>query len=327
MTENRDNGYAPMNLCEAIYALGRRKAGSDESNRAREIILKNLQHFNRGRVTQEEFPLDVVRHSRASVSSAGKRYPAYLFDYTGILGELVQGAWIYAGKGRRLDIKRLKIEGKVVVMESDLCNHRYLQIQRASEAGALAVVIISKSPSGCEYGIGTGAMDKHLAIPAVSLAGTDAQQLMQGGTEIRIDFSSRIERAMGCNLIFDLPGTCSGQYIVVGAHYDSWTHGAQDNVAALWLMMMLIQRSCQHSGRYGYRFVFFDGEELGLCGSRYHVQHHALETYKAYLNLDAVVPSTNGRRKFLFYSPSMSRYLSRRRAVSKGFIPLSMNWL
>lgn len=112
------------------------------------------------------------------------------------------------------------------------------------------------------------------------------------------------------NVVAVLPGAdpqLKGENIVIGAHYDHLGlghygtmdpkaegqihHGADDNASGVAVMLSVAQRFA--AGKPPPRtlvFVAFTGEELGLYGSRYFVDHppFPLAATKAMINLDMV---------------------------------------
>ena len=113
------------------------------------------------------------------------------------------------------------------------------------------------------------------------------------------------------NVIGILPGSdpaLKSENIVVGAHYDhlgfgyygtrdSSTegqihHGADDNASGTAVLLQVARKLAQSNPRPDRTIVFaaFSGEEVGLLGSRYYVEHppFPLSTTRAMLNLDMV---------------------------------------
>jgi len=113
------------------------------------------------------------------------------------------------------------------------------------------------------------------------------------------------------NVIGILPGSdpaLRSENIVIGAHYDhlgfgyygtrdSSTegqihHGADDNASGTAVLLRVARRLAQSNSKPRRTLVFaaFSGEEVGLLGSRYYVEHppFPLSTTRAMLNLDMV---------------------------------------
>lgn len=103
------------------------------------------------------------------------------------------------------------------------------------------------------------------------------------------------------NVVADIPGTdLAGEYVVVGAHLDSWdfAHGATDNAAGC-AAVMEAARLIMASGvqpRRTIRFILWTGEEQGLLGSSAYVAAHPdlLGKISAVFNMDAGTNPVSG---------------------------------
>ncbi len=126
---------------------------------------------------------------------------------------------------------------------------------------------------------------------------------------IRVSVRVNIERQMATvnNVVGWLPGS-SDEYIVIGAHYDHLglgqydslapsmvgkVHpGADDNASGTAGLMELARMFAARKSelRRGVVFVAFSGEELGLLGSNYYVNHplKPLDKAAAMINLDMI---------------------------------------
>jgi len=159
------------------------------------------------------------------------------------------------------------------------------------------------------------------AIPVVALGYASAAELMQdlpgatvpvgwqgglamtyryggGGDSVRV----RVElEANPWRRIRNVVGTIEGakypdEWVILGAHYDSWTHGAVDNVSGT-VAMLEAARVLAQQAAAGNRpdrslvFAAWDAEEWGLIGSTEWVEQHSRELQDgavAYINLDGV---------------------------------------
>ncbi|PQO42364.1 M20/M25/M40 family metallo-hydrolase [Blastopirellula marina] len=112
------------------------------------------------------------------------------------------------------------------------------------------------------------------------------------------------------NILGLLPGQAddgTGDLIIVGAHYDhvgygnrknsfgpfGYVHnGADDNASGTAALLEVVQAltEIKERPRHSILFVLWDGEEAGLLGSKYWVDHPTvdLERVRLYLNLDMV---------------------------------------
>jgi hypothetical protein len=111
------------------------------------------------------------------------------------------------------------------------------------------------------------------------------------------------------NVVALLPGTdpkLRRQYVVIGAHFDhlgrsafgaldpdagtAIRHGADDNASGTAAVMELARIFARRPAKRSIIFVNFSGEELGLLGSQYFVEHPPvpLDSVAAMLNFDMV---------------------------------------
>jgi hypothetical protein len=95
------------------------------------------------------------------------------------------------------------------------------------------------------------------------------------------------------NTLADLPGTDKAdEYVMLGAHLDSWHFGggAADNAAGSVVMMeaMRILKTLGVQPRRTIRIALWSGEEQGLLGSRNWLQNHPElhDRISAYVNVD-----------------------------------------
>jgi carboxypeptidase Q len=183
--------------------------------------------------------------------------------------------------------------------------HRTEKVTLATRAGAVAFIQLNTQP-GPLIPIGVATMgDYATRIPAgaadhesgvalrAALASTDADVV------VRLAVENWMERATAANVLADLPGRTS-DVILVGAHLDSWdlATGAVDNGSGTLAVLDAARALAEHARRTGetplrtIRFAFWMGEELGLYGSRHHVQQRLasgeLERYVAVLNMDVI---------------------------------------
>lgn len=119
------------------------------------------------------------------------------------------------------------------------------------------------------------------------------------GKSARISSSVESELVKARNVLGVIPGKDTTEAIVLGAHYDHlgmfdgyiW-NGADDNASGT-VGVMTIAKACMATGEKPERSIVFaawTGEEKGLIGSRYFVEHPYLpiEDIKFHLNYDMI---------------------------------------
>jgi len=119
------------------------------------------------------------------------------------------------------------------------------------------------------------------------------------GKSVFVSTSVESELVIARNVIGVIPGKDSTEAIVIGGHYDHiGTHkgyiwnGADDNASGT-VGVMTVAKACMATGEQPEKTIVFaawTGEEKGLIGSRYFVEHPYVpkENIKFYLNYDMI---------------------------------------
>ncbi len=206
---------------------------------------------------------------------------------------------VYAQYGFDEDYSVINAAGKIVLVTQENPKGkdallRYEAIDIAAKHGAIAILFIN-TKTGAQNLAGTGNFTGNpTAIPAFSLTfeeGKWIQRLIEKNIPVEIEVTSRsycIEME-SANTVVTFPGK-SEEKIVVGAHFDSWDmgQGGVDNgigTAILFDIARLIQNFSKEN-YYTIELVWFNGEELGLWGSKKYVEMHKGDKIKAMINMD-----------------------------------------
>lgn len=126
------------------------------------------------------------------------------------------------------------------------------------------------------------------------------------GRKVEVNVQSKLEtKAISKNIIGYIPGMqVSDSFIVFTAHYDHLgkmgAHtvfpGASDNASGTAFMLELAKYFKAHPQKYPVAFIAFSGEEAGLLGSQYYVQHPVfpLSQIKCLINIDLMGDASEG---------------------------------
>lgn len=155
------------------------------------------------------------------------------------------------------------------------------------EEGALAYVRMSPRDGGLLHGTGysyhVGATPQ---VPGLELAAEDYRRLARlsrTDTPPTLELMSEVrfhdDDVNAYNILADIPGTSrSGEYVMAGAHLDSWVaaDGAVDNAAGSAVIMEAarILRTLGVRPKRTIRFALWSGEEQGILGSLAYVDRH-----------------------------------------------------
>ncbi|QQS35381.1 MAG: M28 family peptidase [Ignavibacteriales bacterium] len=206
---------------------------------------------------------------------------------------------VYAQYGFDEDYSGISVNGKIVLVTQENPKGkeallRYEAIDIAAKHGAIAILFIN-TKTGAQNLAGTGNFQGDpTPIPAFSLTyeeGKWLQRLLEKNIQVEIEVTSRsyCVEMESANTVVTFPGK-SDEKIVVGAHFDSWDlgQGGIDNgigTAILFDVARLIQNFSKEN-YYTIELVWFNGEELGLWGSKKYVEMHKDDKIKAMINMD-----------------------------------------
>ncbi len=262
----------------------------------------------------------------ARIDSAGQTLQEYVLRQDYMFwpggysdGGQAEGPVVWVSNGAHDDYKGVEAEGAIV-----LCRWRFpLQepLREALEHGARAILFLRE-----DYNMRMRRTAREGAllpqgIPTLVVSSTVVKDLLEGSgitledltiqyqprvlaTRVRIDLPLQYDaNATGRNVLGVLPGSDpdgQNQVIIIGGHYDhlgadpdgtTWV-GANDNASGV-AVLLEIARQWQEQGYVPRRTVLFaawDGEEIGLNGATYYVQHpsYPLTATVGMLQLDMV---------------------------------------
>lgn len=156
-----------------------------------------------------------------------------------------------------------------------------------AEEGALAWVRMSARDGGLLHGTGyTYQVGATPTVPGMELAAEDYRRLARlalTDTPPTLELMSEVrfhdDDVNAYNILADIPGTSrSGEYVMAGAHLDSWvaSDGAVDNAAGSAVIMEAarILKALGVRPKRTIRFALWSGEEQGILGSLAYVDRH-----------------------------------------------------
>lgn len=208
-----------------------------------------------------------------------------------------------------------KLSGKIFLIRlsspdglhphSKFIDHNDLRtrVSVAQKHGAAAVIIINEDPDAESPVENLMSREVRENIPVVFLTQWDYKKLIKSTVSLTVN-TSEVKRT-GRNVCGYIDNGAA-RTIVLGAHYDhlGWGdahslhrgepaihNGADDNASGV-AMIIELARYLKAAGsrNFNYLFLAFSGEELGLYGSKYFVDHPfgKLENVNYMLNFDMV---------------------------------------
>jgi carboxypeptidase Q len=241
-----------------------------------------------------------------------------------------------------------QVQGKIVFLYDRMLETRdgidYSPTVRIRTAGAIAAarrgavaLVIRSVGTGDDDHPHTGSLryaDGVPRIPAFAIGNRSADRLLErlarGPVRLRLRSTARCEgTAQSANVIGEIPGRVAGtpdeQYVVLGAHLDSWDVGvgAQDDAAGLAIVTEAARRIGELPERplRTLRVVLFANEEFGLSGARrYPYEHEAtFDRHAAALEADF-----GSGRPVAFESRVAAGDLTRALAIGELLKPLGL---
>ena len=306
-----------------------KRAGSENARKACEVICSAIKSSTilsgNAHIYRETFKFDSVepiREKACIIFNDHEISGVHLYDNTGYK-EGHPGEQLSTKKKKLLYVKkrlnifdRRKAKDKIVVFDlATISPHRTEQVRSALQAGAAGVILVAqenleKTGMGYPYaGFACKELPdirnfKHCNIPVTGILRDQWNDISRNKIEeATIEYGFRQETLTGTNIIVDFGRKhnekASGEIIVLGAHYDSWDIGAQDNcvsVQTLFSVLEYLYKDKNSAPNHRIRAIFWDAEELGLLGSIYHMSNREIQNlvrkYKFYFNFEMCLPTT-----------------------------------
>ncbi|MBF0197600.1 MAG: M28 family peptidase [Planctomycetes bacterium] len=313
---------------EEFTSYESRKSGGEGNHKARELICRTLSQLpgDSLKMTEESFPISYCTQVHSSVTTAGLTIKTKLLEYTGQECEEFAEALISVGYGSSLEFKLRNVHGCIAVCKANPCIHRADQTKNALRAGARALLIISPHEEYFHVGACQSGSSPILKMPVMSIRGKDWQQLKSHlGKKVMLSYARTSSSAEGVNLVVDINNSPESMCTVMGAHYDSWGAGAQDNGIGVLMLIRFIECFVQEKHKGNFRFIFFDGEELGMLGSKWHVENNNIECYNVFFNLEMPLPAKGTYLKTLLFSFSTIKHIPFFSLLAKSYLPCPLN--
>lgn len=167
-------------------------------------------------------------------------------------------------------------------------------------AGVLAILSPDSGADNLLSARGFGLGGVLGVLPAAQIVRDDAtllrELLARGPVRISLELTNRVTAGAAAvtNVVAEIPGReRPDEWVIVGAHLDSWDFGtgAQDNATGVAMVLEAARAiaSLKQPPRRSIRFALWGGEEQGQLGSTTYARAHAseLDRVVAHLNADA----------------------------------------
>ncbi len=311
-------------------ALGFRLAGGDAEHKLAKFIYSEFKRIGVDEVELHEVPVDkwIFKKSWVSIEAPAKGI-IEATAYAGHKPGVVEGEFIYVGRGTIEDYRNRDVNGKIVLIEIDssLYNSTILPIYEAHIRGAKGVIVTHHKSSGVSSELDdtryTSDGEYFDGFPVVvHISRGDFRRILEllkdGEVWGSIGIEASTDEGYGYNVIGIIRGKDEDK-IILSAHHDAHYIGAVDNASGVALLLSLAEAYIGKSEKLDKTLVFvsFTAEEYGkintiydyLIGSYYFFRDKIkdLRDTWLYLNFDGVGES--GGPIGLIYTPEVEDFL------------------
>ena len=263
-----------------------RESATEQERAAAEFLRQRFEALGYD-VRLQPFEVEMER-ARVSLAGEGESISGFRLSRSPY-GEAT-GLLVDVGGAFAEDIPGEGIDGKIALIERGTISFEE-KISRVTAAGAVGAIVYNNAAGPFR---GTLATDG--SIPAVSVSRAAGERLLarlpQG--DVRTTVSVAHVVADSVNVIAEMPGADpDGGIVILGGHYDTvpGVPGANDNGSGIAALMMIASEVADRSYPFTLRFIGFGAEEIGLYGSRFHVESLSeddLDGVIAMFNFDAL---------------------------------------
>lgn len=198
------------------------------------------------------------------------------------------------GKGAAADYPAGGAKGKVGLLAHNTALQTSEIVEIARQQGVRAILFTNREAGGQLLARTGSFMGEPLPLPVFSLTQEEGLWLgrllaRQQPVRVRVEVTSRCRQVETANLVVRLAGK-SRDKVIVGAHFDSWDlgQGAMDNGLGVAQLYALAHALKDRPLARTVELVWFNGEEMGLWGSRHAAQTLGGDPIIAMVNLDMV---------------------------------------
>ena len=294
-------GNASYSLLQRLCdEAGGRLVGSPQNEKALNILIEELKTFDLNPVKETFTMPGWVRGNDevVLVEPTNRKLRAVALGYTQktapFTAELINGA---TGQKAYLDSIGLKDKIVLITPEKPPKGKKPLRseiIRFAAANGARAVLFVNNKKGGLCLAGTSSFQGEPSPIPGFSITfeeGKWLERLLADKNQVKLSIvtNSFCQMVKTANVMVRLAGKVK-EKIVLGAHFDSWDlgQGSIDNgigSAILFDVARLIKQI--HPNNYfTLELVWFNGEELGLWGSKKYMEQHGNEPVVAMINMD-----------------------------------------
>lgn len=290
---------AGWDLLEELVDLEDRMAGTEGERHGAELTRDALVDAGARNARLEEFPIQGWVRGDSEIRAGETVQDCIALPRSP--SEDAGGELVDLGYGLPEDFEEAEIEGKVVMVRSDVPDYFDRYIHRREKyyyavAGGAAAFVYRNHVEGCLPPTGSvGTPEEPIGdVPAVGVSSEVGARLARrfDGRELIVSVEAEIGDATSRNVHAEM-GPDTDEVVFVTGHVDAHdiAEGASDNGAGTAMVVEVANALSERSEELETRveFVVYGAEEVGLVGSDHHAANADHESIKAIVNSDGVV--------------------------------------
>jgi Zn-dependent M28 family amino/carboxypeptidase len=289
------------NVLTDLTEIGARLGASEGECRGHERVAAAFESAGLRDVHAQEFGIPCWERGSSSITiTEPSQVDLGSISLPGSPSGNVEGAIVHLGYGLPEDFGNADLEGKIVVVRSDIPDHaerwmhRREKYFRAYQHGA-SVFAFQNHVEGCLPPTGSvgGGTDVVGPLPAIGVSKEVGEQLRRDAAEGELRGTVSVETNVDEGTSRNVTGTLGPETeteIIVCAHVDGHdiSQGALDNASGVAVLCEVAAglASIEDGLETQVRFIGFGSEELGLIGSQHYTESTDLSSVDTVINCD-----------------------------------------
>lgn len=261
--------------------LGTRTSGSDAEHAAADYLVEKMNEIGLKDVQKEAANADLWQFNGASLTIGEDSYRVHSYATAATPVDGITAEIIYVNEGTMWDYENVDAKGKIVLIDINQRDNWWITYPMLEAQYQGAAAIIAANTGGfaeiAEDALNANDICAPTGIPTLSIGLADSrkiqEQLATGPVtaKVVVDNVVEIDGGTSYNIVGKIPGKSSEHQIVVGAHYDMYFQGFQDDSAAVGLVLAMAKAyvDAGYQPENDIVFVLHGAEEWGSSNTQY----------------------------------------------------------
>lgn len=261
--------------------LGTRTAGSEAEHEAASFLADKMKEIGLQEVEKQAANCDLWQFNGASLTIGDEVYQVHSYATAPTPKNGITAEILYLNEGTMWDYEGVDVAGKIVLIDINQRDNWWITYPMLEAQLQGAAVVIAANTGGFSQ-IADDALNAQdicapTGIPTLSIGLKDSlaiqEKLKEGTVEATVVVDNLVEINGGTtyNVLGKIPGRSSEHQIIVGAHYDMYFQGFQDDNIAAGLVLTMAKAFVEsgYVPENDIVFVLHGAEEWGSSNTQY----------------------------------------------------------